>query len=176
MKHVRTHAAVAATPGCWPQPPLHVVLVEPEIPPNTGNIARLCAGTGTVLHLVEPLGFHLTDSALRRAGLDYWDSVEMVRHASFEAFQSSQPTTRMFFLSTRGPASYTSARYAAGDALVFGSESRGLPQDLLDAHPDSVFSIQMRTEHVRSLNLATSVGIVLYEALRQIQSFTPEPP
>lgn len=151
----------------WPEPPFRVVLVEPEIPPNTGNIARLCAATGAPLHLVGPLGFRLTDARLKRAGLDYWDSVTLARHAGFDEFRAAFPSARCLFFSARGERPYTAARYRPGDALVFGSETKGLPAELLEANRDSVLAIPIRTDLVRSLNLATAVGIVLYEALRQ---------
>ena len=154
----------------WPVPPLRVALVEPEIPPNTGNIARLCAATGSPLHLIGPLGFRLTDAAVRRAGLDYWDAVELVRHDRMADFFAMTPPARCHFLSTGGPVSYTAVKYLPGDALVFGSESRGLPEELLAAYPDRVRAIPLRSDQVRSLNLATAAGIVLYEALRQLQA------
>ena len=147
---------------------MHVALVEPEIPPNTGNIARLCAATQSPLHLVGNLGFRLTDARVRRAGLDYWKSVQILRHDSLAAFESALGTRRAFFLSTKGRIPYASATFEPGDTLVFGSETRGLPPDLLARHPDTVLTIPMQTQHVRSLNLADSVAIVLYEALRQI--------
>jgi tRNA (cytidine/uridine-2'-O-)-methyltransferase len=156
-------------PFRWPEPPLDIVLVEPEIPPNTGNIARLCAATGSPLSLVGPLGFRLHDRALRRAGVDYWDAVHIARYADFHAYREARRPPRCFFFSTRGARSHFDVRYAPGDALVFGSESRGLPDALLDAWPDSVIQIPMRTDRVRSLNLANAVAIVLYEALRQLQ-------
>jgi tRNA (cytidine/uridine-2'-O-)-methyltransferase len=162
----------------WPDPPLHIVLVEPEIPQNTGNIARLCAATGTVLNLIEPIGFRLTDREVKRAGLDYWDAVSVHRHASFNAFLHSLPATRhskLLFFSTSGTRSYTEAEYRPGDCLIFGSESRGLPLELLEAHPDDVYNIPMKLEHVRSLNLANAASIVLYEALRQLQGCTCQP-
>ncbi len=153
----------------WPEPPLRVALVEPEIPPNTGNIARLCAATGSPLHLIGPLGFRLSGAAVRRAGLDYWDAVEVVRHDRLEDFFAMAPPARCHFLSTGGPVSYTAVTYRPGDTLVFGSESRGLPEALLAAYPDRVRAIPLRADRVRSLNLATAAGIVLYEALRQLQ-------
>lgn len=161
-------------PFNWPDPPLNIVLVEPEIPQNTGNIARLCAATGTVLNLIEPLGFRLTDKAVKRAGLDYWDSVTIHRHASFNAFLHLPPATRhskLLFFSTAGQKNYTEAGYRPGDCLIFGNESRGLPIELLEAHPDDVYNIPMKLENVRSLNLANAASIVLYEALRQLQDF-----
>lgn len=154
----------------WPSPPLHVVLVHPEIPPNTGNIARLCAATGSVLHLVEPLGFRLNNRELRRAGLDYWDAVEMRRHADFSAFLGETKPEQVFLFSTGGRAPYATPSYRPGDALVFGSETAGLPKSILERYPDRILGIPMRAGGVRSLNLATAAGIVLYEALRQIDA------
>ena len=145
------------------------MLVEPQIPPNTGNIARLCAATGARLHLVEPMGFNITDAQLKRAGLDYWDSIKPELHKNFEAFLTEVKPSRFFLFSTAGQKSCFSIRYQPGDALIFGSETQGLPDALLAKHPDQVVGIPIRTEHVRSLNLSTSAGIVLYEALRQVQ-------
>jgi tRNA (cytidine/uridine-2'-O-)-methyltransferase len=153
----------------WPDPPFRIALVEPEIPPNTGNIARLCAATGTPLDLIGRLGFSLSEPALRRAGLDYWDAVRLQRHEDWEAFQRTGPAGRRLFFSTAGVRSYLDERYAPGDVLVFGNESRGLPDDLLKANPDRVLAIPIRGDRVRSLNLATAAGIVLFEALRQVQ-------
>ncbi len=167
MKHA--HARKFDLAFRWPDPPFHVVLVHPEIPPNTGNVARLCAATGCRLHLIEPMGFTITDAKLKRAGLDYWDSIQPELHASFESFAAKLKPNQMFLFSTAGSRSYLEARFQPGDALVFGSETRGLPDALLDAHPDRVYGIPIRTEHVRSLNLSTAAGIVVYEALRQNQ-------
>lgn len=158
-------------PFNWPDPPFNIVLVEPEIPQNTGNIARLCAATGTVLNLIEPLGFRLTDQKVKRAGLDYWDSVEIRRFPNLVKFSEEFSKHRRIFFSTSGTKSYTEAEYRPGDCLIFGSESRGLPLELLEAHPDNVYNIPMKLENVRSLNLANAASIVLYEALRQLQDF-----
>ena len=147
---------------------MNIVLVHPEIPPNTGNIARLCAATGIPLHLVGPLGFRLTDSRVRRAGLDYWDWVEIRRHASLEEFLGPMPEERLYFFSKRATRSYTQARYQDGDFLVFGSETRGLPEWALDKYSARLFTIPMLRPEVRSLNLSNAVAIVCYEALRQI--------
>ncbi len=151
----------------WPDPPLNLVLVEPEIPQNTGNIARLCAATGTILHLIEPLGFRLTDRDVKRAGLDYWESVDIRRAPNFQTFCENNPGVRKLFFSTSGRRNYAEADYQPGDCLIFGSESRGLPLELLEAHPEDVYNIPMKLENVRSLNLANAASIVLYEALRQ---------
>lgn len=151
----------------WPNPSFHVALVEPEIPPNTGNIARLCAATNTPLHLVGKLGFQVTDAAVRRAGIDYWDSVQITLHENFETFQRSLYPARFFFFSAKAEKLYTSMEYKPGDVLVFGNETRGLPKEILEPYKENVLGIPVLTDHVRSLNLATAAGIVLYEALRQ---------
>ncbi len=156
-------------PFVWPEPPLQIALVEPEIPPNTGNIARLCAATGTPLHIIGRPGFHLHDAALRRAGLDYWPAVKLQRHVHWDLFQLSIKPQRCFFFSTRAAQSYLENSYQPGDVLVFGNESRGLPEPLLASHPQAVLAIPMQVDKVRSLNLASAVSIVLFEALRQCQ-------
>lgn len=145
--------------------PLHVVLVEPEIPPNTGNVARLCAATGSALHLVEPLGFRIDDRALKRAGLDYWNAVRVVVHPSLDAFLAAFPVERCWWIETGGAHVYASAAFARGDALVFGKETGALPADVLAAHRERTLRIPMRPGAVRSLNLATAAGIVTYAAL-----------
>jgi tRNA (cytidine/uridine-2'-O-)-methyltransferase len=147
--------------------PLHIVLVEPRIPPNTGNAARLCAATGCALHLVEPLGFSISDRELKRAGLDYWHSVDVRVHASLEAFLAGWHAP-FWLLSTRATRVYSEAEFARGDALLFGSETAGLPQALLDAHPARALRVPMRADSVRSLNLSTTVGIVAYAALQRL--------
>jgi tRNA (cytidine/uridine-2'-O-)-methyltransferase len=157
---------------------LHVALWEPEIPPNTGNVARLCAATGAVLHLIGRLGFRLDDRALRRAGLDYWDAVVSRRHPTFEAFHTALAgdaelpfSGRLWCFSAHAEAPYTAIAYQRGDCLLFGSESRGLPPSVLRHQAGRTFGIPMPTGHVRSLNLATAVGIVVYEALRQLHGW-----
>jgi len=147
---------------------MHVVLLEPEIPPNTGSIARLCAATLTPLHLIEPLGFKIDDKHLKRAGLDYWEFVDLRVHRSWEAFLESTMGKSLLYFSKRVGKSYTQARYQESDYLVFGPETRGLPQALLDANPDTCFRIPMMSKHVRSLNLSNAVSIILYEGLRQL--------
>ncbi len=159
---------VAPIPTDAGDPPLHVVLVEPRIPPNTGNVARLCAATGCALHLVEPLGFSIGDRELKRAGLDYWHAVDVRVHASLDAFLAAW-TAPLWLLSTRGSRPYVDAAVAYGDAVVFGSETAGLPQALLDAHPAAVLRVPMRAGSVRSLNLSTTVGIVTYAALERLK-------
>jgi tRNA (cytidine/uridine-2'-O-)-methyltransferase len=147
---------------------LHVALWEPEIPPNTGNVARLCAATGTTLHLIGRLGFRMDDRSLQRAGLDYWPAVECRRHATLNEFEASLAGARIFCFSAHALTPYTSVAYQPGDCFLFGGESHGLPQSVLKKHPDRSLVIPMPAGKVRSLNLATAVGIVLYEALRQI--------
>ncbi|MEK7723332.1 MAG: tRNA (cytidine(34)-2'-O)-methyltransferase [Acidobacteriota bacterium] len=146
---------------------LHVCLVEPEIPPNTGNIARLCAATFTSLHIVGVPGFRMDDKAVKRAGLDYWDEVRLFRHKTLEALYEALPNSRFLYCTTKSERSYTDWEYQDNDCLVFGRETRGLPEALLKANWDRCLTIPMPNEKIRSLNLANSVGIVLYEALRQ---------
>jgi tRNA (cytidine/uridine-2'-O-)-methyltransferase len=147
----------------------HIVLYEPEIPANTGNIGRLCVAVGAVLHIAGRPGFHLDDRSVRRAGLDYWDQVELVRHVDLRAFEAGRDSERIFCFSAHASAVYTSVRYQAGDALVFGSESRGLPAEVLTRHATRTLRVPIPTGKVRSLNLANAVAIVLYEALRQVE-------
>ncbi|HKL20661.1 MAG TPA: tRNA (cytidine(34)-2'-O)-methyltransferase [Tichowtungia sp.] len=155
-------------PFHWPDPPLHIVLVEPDIPQNTGNIARLCAATGTVLNLVEPLGFQLTDKHMKRAGLDYWNAVDVRKFPNIGNFNDKFSEHRKIYFSTSGTKNYTEAGYQPGDCLIFGSESKGLPLELLEENREDVYNIPIQLEAVRSLNLANAASIVLYEALRQI--------
>jgi len=152
------------------KPPLHIVLYQPEIPPNTGNIARLCACTGCRLHLVHPLGFEVNDRQLRRAGLDYWPHVDVLHHESWEALRAALSTAgRWFALSTRASRSIWQTEFAAGDVLVFGSETRGLPENIRTRLP--TLKIPIRNDApVRSLNLASACAVTAYEALRQIKS------
>ena len=145
----------------------HVVLVEPEIPPNTGNIARLCAATRTPLHIVGVTGFRMDDRTLKRAGLDYWEEVELHRYIDLDELQLKYPAGRFIYMTTKTPRKYTDWQFADGDLLVFGPETRGLPESLLTANEAKCLTIPMSNDAVRSLNLATSVGIVLYEAIRQ---------
>jgi tRNA (cytidine/uridine-2'-O-)-methyltransferase len=153
---------------------LHVVLVEPEIPPNTGNVARLCAAARATLHLVEPLGFKLDDAQLKRAGLDYWQHLNWHRWANWPAFQKQLPAgARLWLLESKGPRHYAEARYQPGDYLVFGRETAGLPAAVLAQYPESWLRIPMFEPRVRSLNLSNCVALVLYEALRQ-QGFAGE--
>ena len=147
---------------------MNVVLYEPEIPPNTGSVARLCAATRTTLHLVEPLGFEIDDKHLKRAGLDYWPHVDLRVHGSWEEFTAGHGGARLLFFSKKAAKSYVSARFREGDFLVFGPETRGLPESLLDANEADSYLIPMMNPAVRSLNLANAVSIVLYEGLRQL--------
>ena len=144
----------------------HVVLVQPEIPQNTGNIARTCAATGCTLHLVRPLGFEISDKYLRRAGLDYWHLVNVEVHESLEAFLAQYPAARLHLFTTKAKRTYTQAQYRAGDFLVFGRETRGLDEEFLVQHHEECVRIPMR-EEARSLNLSNSVAIAVYEGLRQ---------
>jgi tRNA (cytidine/uridine-2'-O-)-methyltransferase len=148
-----------------------VALVEPEIPPNTGNVARLCAATNVPLHIVGVTGFRMDDRALRRAGLDYWPEVKLTRHRDLESLYQSLPEARFVYLTTKADRLYTEWTFEPADCLVFGRETRGLPEDLLRANWENCLKIPMLNSNVRSLNLATAVGIVLFEALRQIDAF-----
>lgn len=147
---------------------IHVVLVEPEIPPNTGNIARSCAATGAVLHLVKPLGFSIDDKSLKRAGLDYWPHVRLKLHESLGAFLSEYAGSRMFLATTRAERIYTAVDFRDGDMILFGRETAGLPDSLIEENREKTIRIPMSSEtRLRSLNLANSVNIILFEALRQ---------
>ncbi|MFN0127146.1 MAG: tRNA (cytidine(34)-2'-O)-methyltransferase [Verrucomicrobiales bacterium] len=165
-------------PAPAPPPALHVVLVAPEIPPNTGAIGRLCVATGSRLHLVKPLGFRIDDRTLTRAGLDYWDHLDWRLWDSFDSLRTEaiaeatavgSPDPRFFFFTTKGRRPYWDQSFKPGDHLVFGRETRGLPESLLAAHPDLCLTIPMHPA-ARSLNLATATAITLYEACRQIRS------
>lgn len=147
---------------------MHIVLVRPEIPPNTGSIARLCAATDTPLHLVAPLGFKIDDKHLKRAGLDYWEYVDVRHHDSWEDFFRRHGEESLLYFSKRASNSYTRARYQENDFLIFGPETVGLPQALLEANAERAYRIPMMGRGVRSLNLSNAVSIVLYEALRQL--------
>jgi tRNA (cytidine/uridine-2'-O-)-methyltransferase len=151
---------------CYIKLMFHIALYEPEIPPNAGNIARLCAATGSRLHLIGRLGFRLDDKHLQRAGLDYWPHVDLVRHVSWEDFLNEG--LKVWLVDCPASLPYTQAQFQDGDCLLFGSESKGLPRSLRDQFASRTIGIPMPTGNVRSLNLATSVGIVLYEALRQV--------
>ena len=146
---------------------LSVALVEPEIPPNTGNIARLCAAVGVPLHIVGQTGFRLDDRAVRRAGLDYWPEVSLHRHRDLAQLESALTAPNFVYLTTKAKRSYADWSFKGDECLVFGSETRGLPPDVLQANSERCLTIPMLNPRVRSLNLATAVAIVLYEALRQ---------
>jgi tRNA (cytidine/uridine-2'-O-)-methyltransferase len=145
----------------------HVALYEPEIPPNTGNIARLCAATFTPLHIIGVTGFRMDDRTLKRSGLDYWDEVKLHRHIDLAELISELPASRMIYFTTKATRSYTDWEYQTDDCLVFGPETRGLPEHILKANPDTCLTVPMPNRNVRSLNLATTVGIAVYEAMRQ---------
>lgn len=146
---------------------LNIVLVEPEIPQNCGNIARTCAATGSVLHLIHPLGFDVSEKAVKRAGLDYWHLVDVREYANLADFFAKNPVAQMWCLSTKAPRSYTQAHFQDGCYLFFGKETKGLPEDFLEAHRQCCIRLPMRPE-ARSLNLSNSVAITVYEALRQL--------
>jgi tRNA (cytidine/uridine-2'-O-)-methyltransferase len=150
---------------------IDVALFEPEIPPNTGNIARLCVATGVPLHLIGRLGFRLDERSLRRAGLDYWPDVVLHRHATLAEFEATLRGRRIISFSAHATATYTGVRYQAGDCLLFGSETHGLPAEFLRRQGPAAVTIPMPAGKVRSLNLATTVGIALYEALRQLHNW-----
>ena len=157
---------------------IRVALVEPEIPPNTGNIARLCAANKVPLHIIGVPGFRLDDSAVRRAGLDYWPEVTLQRHSTLPDLYKALPQARFVYLSTKGEISYVDWQFCAADCLVFGRETRGLPPEILSLNWDRCLTIPMLNPKIRNLNLATAVGIVLYEALRQtgaLKSMRAEP-
>ena len=145
---------------------LHIVLHEPEIPQNTGNIARTCAATGASLHLIEPLGFTVTDAKLKRAGLDYWDKLDITYYKNLEDFYSRTAGGKYFYFSTKAPRAYTEIEYPDNCYLIFGKETKGLPEDVLKANLDTTVRIPMR-QTLRSLNLSNSVAIAVYETLRQ---------
>ena len=153
---------------------MNVVLIEPEIPPNTGNVARLCAATKSILHLVEPFGFKLDDAQLKRAGMDYWQHVEWHRWANWKAFEAQLPAgARLWFIESSGPKIYSEAKFSVDDYLVFGRETAGLPKPLLEKHREDWLRIPMFNAQSRSLNLSNCVALVLFEALRQ-QGFRNE--
>ena len=156
------------------QPRMHIVLLEPEIPPNTGNVARLCAATRSKLHLIEPLGFQLDDAQLKRAGMDYWQHVDWRRWENWVSFANPLPkSARLWFIESGGPQLYTHVRFGPDDYLVFGRETAGLPKKLLAEHQDRWLRIPMFNREARSLNLSNCVALVLFEALRQ-QGFPEE--
>ncbi|VAW39886.1 tRNA (cytidine(34)-2'-O)-methyltransferase [hydrothermal vent metagenome] len=149
--------------------PFHIVLVEPEIPPNTGSIARLCGATDTVLDLVRPLGFSTDDKHLKRAGLDYWPYVDIRFWENLDAFLAAQDERKLRFFTTKVDRPYYEAQFRPGDYLIFGKETKGLPEEILALYRERCYTVPMVNNHIRSLNLAMSAGIVLYEGLRQVR-------
>lgn len=147
---------------------LHIALFEPEIPPNTGNVARLCAATFTPLHVVGVTGFRMDDRTLKRAALDYWDEVELHRHIGLDDLYAALPASRFLYFTTKSSVPYTSCDFLDNDCLIFGPETRGLPERVLRDNADRCLTLPMPNGNVRSLNLSTTVGIALYEALRQL--------
>ena len=147
---------------------LHIVLHQPEIPQNAGNIGRTCMAAGADLHLIEPLGFRLNERALKRAGMDYWQEVDVKRHINFEAFVRAHPASRIWMATTKAIKSHTDAAFSDGDFIMFGKESGGIPEDILARYADTCIRIPM-AEGARSLNLSNAVAIILYEAVRQIK-------
>lgn len=147
---------------------MHIILHQPEIPANTGNIGRTCVATGTALHLIEPLGFHLDEKSIRRAGMDYWDQLDVTRYMNFEEFQEKHPGVKIWYATTKAKRLYTEASFGNDDYIMFGKESAGIPEELLVEHEETCVRIPMLTK-IRSLNLSNAVAVVLYEALRQNQ-------
>lgn len=148
---------------------IHIVLVEPEIPPNTGNIARTCAATGSVLHLIEPLGFSIDDKSVKRAGLDYWPFVKLEVHKSLEAFMGKYGERTLYLATTKGGQKYTDIKFKDEDMILFGRETKGLPKEFIEEHKESAIRIPMSSDtRLRSLNLSNSANIILFEALRQL--------
>ncbi len=145
---------------------MHIVLHQPEIPANTGNIGRTCVATGTALHLIEPLGFHLDEKSIRRAGMDYWDKLDVTRYMNVREFQEMNPGAKIWYATTKAKRLYTEASFGPDDYIMFGKESAGIPEELLVENEETCIRIPMLDE-IRSLNLSNAVAIVLYEALRQ---------
>ena len=145
---------------------VNIVLLEPEVPANTGNIGRTCVATGSVLHLIEPLGFHINDKMLKRAGLDYWDKLDVRRYINFEDFLSKNPGAKIYMATTKARQTYTEVSYEDSCYIMFGKESAGIPEEILLDYKDTAIRIPMY-DQIRSLNLGNSVAIILYEALRQ---------
>lgn len=145
---------------------MHIILHQPEIPANTGNIGRTCVATGTDLHLIEPLGFLLSEKQLKRAGMDYWERLSLSRYINFDEFKTLHPQARIWMATTKAKHSYTEAAYGPEDYIMFGRESAGIPEEILVEYPESCIRIPMLPE-IRSLNLSNAVAVVLYEALRQ---------
>lgn len=148
--------------------PLNIVLIEPEIPNNTGNIGRLSLGANATLHLVRPFGFEITDTRLKRAGLDYWQHLNVITYDNIDDFFDKNATAKIVFLSSHGTQNHWDIPFEENLFLVFGKESKGLPKSILEKHPNSIYKIPLNSEHIRSLNIANAVGIVVYEGLRQL--------
>lgn len=149
---------------------MHIVLHQPEIPANTGNIGRTCVATGTSLHLIEPLGFRLDEKSIKRAGMDYWQHLDVTRYINFEEFKEAHPQAKIWMATTKAKRAYTDVEFGPDDFIMFGKESAGIPEEILVDHEETCIRIPMLPE-IRSLNLSNSVAIVLYEALRQ-QNFS----
>lgn len=145
---------------------MNIVLHQPEIPANTGNIGRTCVATGTALHLIEPLGFHLDEKSIKRAGMDYWDKLDVTRYMNVQEFREKNPGAKIWYATTKAKRLYTAADFSPGDYIMFGKESAGIPEELLVENEETCIRIPM-LEEIRSLNLSNAVAIVLYEALRQ---------
>lgn len=145
---------------------MHIILHQPEIPANTGNIGRTCVATGTTLHLIEPLGFHLDEKSIKRAGMDYWERLDVTRYINFEEFRERHPNAKIWYATTKAKRLYTEAVFGKDDFIMFGKESAGIPEELLVEHEETCIRIPMLDE-IRSLNLSNAAAIVLYEALRQ---------
>ncbi|MCX4339186.1 MAG: tRNA (cytidine(34)-2'-O)-methyltransferase [Lachnospiraceae bacterium] len=145
---------------------MHIILHQPEIPANTGNIGRTCVATGTALHLIEPLGFHLDEKSIKRAGMDYWDKLDVTRYMNVQEFREKNPGAKIWYATTKAKRLYTEADFSPGDFIMFGKESAGIPEELLVENEETCIRIPM-LEEIRSLNLSNAVAIVLYEALRQ---------
>lgn len=145
---------------------LNIVLHQPEIPANTGNIGRTCVATGTRLHLIEPLGFRLNEKSIKRAGMDYWDDLEVIRYTNYEEFLEKNPNAKIYYATTKAKHTYTEVNYEPDCYIMFGKESGGIPEEILVEHPEECIRIPM-LDSIRSLNLSNSVAICLYEALRQ---------
>ena len=145
---------------------MHIILHQPEIPANTGNIGRTCVATGTTLHLIEPLGFHLDEKSIKRAGMDYWDKLDVTRYINFEEFLEKNPGAKIWYATTKAKRLYTEAAFGMEDYIMFGKESAGIPEELLVEHEETCIRIPMLTQ-IRSLNLSNAAAVVLYEALRQ---------
>ena len=145
---------------------MHIILLQPEIPANTGNIGRTCVATGTTLHLIEPLGFHLDEKSIKRAGMDYWERLDVTRYINFEEFRERHPNAKIWYATTKAKRLYTEAVFGKDDFIMFGKESAGIPEELLVEHEETCIRIPMLDE-IRSLNLSNAAAIVLYEALRQ---------